>query len=306
MLVWFMHGASVRRPEYADPLRSRLIAAFSAQGLALPEFYSCFWGDLFGSASELWDWVQEDLEAFKWDYPQIEIDDVFHYRSRREQLVDGFFNDIFNYLNPERGWQVRRVVALQFLNWLADTPLEEDLHIVAHSLGSVILWDMLFSDRLSANDPAFYVRNRIKGLSGQSDGRKVKLRSLTTLGCPLLYFNRGLGVHPDRLKQFASRYQQEPLRWVNVIHASDIFAYPIRASLQVSDLDLYLHDHYLGERNFLKKNVGDFAMALGLAADHSRYWRSSRVARLVMANLLGDYDTLSQLSPILEMGEFDD
>ncbi len=129
-------------------------------------------------------------------------------------------------------------------------PFDEDLHIVAHSLGSVILWDILFSDTFSPNDPAFYIRNVIKGLSGPGEGRKVKLRSITTLGSPLLFFNRALNIDIQRLKQFASRYTGKPLRWINIIHASDIFAYPIRTSFELEGSSLFVRDVYLGERNF--------------------------------------------------------
>lgn len=305
MLVWFMHGASVRRVEYADPLRSRVIEAFTDRGVPIPEFYSSYWGDGLGNTDELWDWVQQDLEAFKWDYPQVDLDDIFHYRQRRQQLISGFFNDIFNYLNSSQGREVRRTIAVQFLNFLTATPLEEDLHIVAHSLGCVILWDILFSEKLDVNDPAFYVRNAILGLSASDRGRRVKLRSLTTMGSPLLFFNRVLDIRVEQIRQFASRYAGNPLRWVNVIHASDIFAYPIRASLELEDSLLYVRDKYLGDRNFLKKNIGDVAMALGLVADHSGYWRSSRAAQLVVANLLEEYETLEQNSRILEFGEVD-
>ncbi|MCL6436453.1 MAG: hypothetical protein K6T90_20040 [Leptolyngbyaceae cyanobacterium HOT.MB2.61] len=305
MLVWFMHGASVRQVGYADQLRSRLVEEFSNRSLPLPEFYSSFWGNALGNTSEVWDWVQQDLEAFKLEHPLIDIDDIFHYRQRREQLITGFFNDIFTYLNSTRGREVRRIIAVQFLNFLADTPFEEDLHIVAHSLGSIILWDILFSDAFAPNDPAFYIRNVIKGLSGSSQGRKVRLRSVTTLGSPILFFNQVLNIDVQRLKQFASRYIGTPLRWINVIHASDIFAYPIKASLELDDSTLYLQDKYLGERNFLKKSLGDVTMALGLVSDHSRYWRSSRVARLVAANLLEEYAVLDKNLPVLEFGEED-
>ncbi|HEY9909421.1 MAG TPA: hypothetical protein V6D18_17660, partial [Thermosynechococcaceae cyanobacterium] len=189
---------------------------------------------------------------------------------------------------------------------LAATPFEEDLHIVAHSLGSIILWDILFSEAFDVSDPAFYVRHAIKGLSERSEGRKVKLRSITTLGSPLLFFNRLLKVDVVRLRQFADRYTGTPLRWLNVINASDIFAYPLRASLELEASTLYFRDHYLGERNFLKKNIGDVAMALGLMTDHSRYWSSDRVGGLVTANLLGELETLEQTSRILEFGEFDE
>jgi len=305
MLVWFMHGASVRQIGYADRLRSQLIDDFSAQGLPIPEFYSSFWGDSLGSTSQVWDWVQQDLEAFKWEHPQVEIDDFFHYRQRREQLISGFFNDIFNYLNQAQGREVRRAIARQFLSFLAEAPLEEDLHIVAHSLGCVILWDILFSAKLDPNDPAMYIRQVMKGLSGAGQGRKVKLRSITTMGSPLLFFNRLLDIDGQVITQFANRYKGDPLRWVNIIHASDVFAYPMRASLDLVDSTLYLRDHYLGERNFLKQNIGDVAMALGLVADHSRYWGSRRVARLVAANLSGTVEILEQPSEVLEFGAFD-
>jgi hypothetical protein len=305
MLVWFMHGASVRHTTYADPLRSSLIEAFADQDLTTPEFYSCFWGDALGATDQLWDLVQQDLEAFRLEHPLVDLDDIFHYRQRREQLISGFFNDIFSYLNTHQGREVRRIIALQFLNFLADAPFDEDLHIVAHSLGSVILWDMLFSDSFAANDPAFYVRNVIKGLATAGQGRKVKLRSITTLGSPILFFNQVLNIDTGQLKRFASRYTANPLRWVNIIHASDIFAYPIRASLNLEDDLLYMRDKYLGERNFLKKSIGDVTMALGLVADHSRYWQSQRVSRLVAANLLEEYPILEGNSPVLEFGEID-
>lgn len=305
MLVWFMHGASVRESSYAEPLRSHIISEFPDQGLSVPEFYACFWGDALGRTDKLWGWIQQDLEAFKWDHPQIELNDVFHYRQRREQLISGFFNDIFNYLNSQQGREVRRLVAVQFLSFLTDNPFEEDLHIVAHSLGSVILWDILFSETFDKSDPAFYIRHALKGLSERSEGRKVKLRSITTLGSPILIFSQFLHLNGEQLKAFASRYTSEPLRWVNVIHASDVFAYPMRASLELEGSTLYFQDHYLGDRSFFKQQMGDVTMALGLVADHSRYWRSNRVARVAIANILGDYPTLEQPSPILEFGEFD-
>ncbi|MBF2028266.1 MAG: hypothetical protein IGS48_16120 [Oscillatoriales cyanobacterium C42_A2020_001] len=305
MLIWFMHGASVRHPTYADPLRTRLIEELTARSLPIPEFYSGFWGDAFGNTNEIWEFVQQDLEAFRWDNPLVDIDDIFHYRQRREQLISGFFHDIFKYLSTQHGKEIRRTVARQFLNFLTDNPFEEELHIVVHSLSSVILWDILFSEAYSSSDPSYYIRSAIQGLSDSSKGRKVKLQSITTLGCPLLIFKQLIHLDGDRLTQFANRSVGIPLRWINVIHASDVFAYPLRASFNLEDETLFFRDHYLGERNFLKKSIGDVAMALGLMTDHSRYWRSVRVNKLVMANLLGEYDVLAMNSPVIDFGGID-
>jgi len=305
MLVWFMHGASVRRVEYADPLRSRLIQLFSSSGTPIPEFYSSFWGDSLGDTEQMWDWVQQDLEAFRWDHPQVDLDDIFHYRQRRQQLITGFFSDIFTYLNSKKGREVRKVIAVQFLNFLTTSAtFDDDLHIVAHSLGAVILWDILFSEKYESSDPAYYIRHAIRGLNPSGKG-KVALRSITTMGSPLLFFNQWLDVDDEHLKKFARQYVGKPLRWINIINASDVFAYPIRASLEIEEDNLYVRDQYLGDRNFLKKGLGDVTMALGLVSDHSSYWRSGRVAQLVAANLLEDYMTLENVSRILEFGEVD-
>lgn len=298
MLVFFMHGASVRNPGYADAMRSVLVEQFSQQGLAVPEFYSSFWGEALGQASQMWDCVQQDLESFRWEHPDLDLDDVFHYRQRREQLISGFFNDIFTYLNTDRGKEVRRIIAVQFLSFLTEAPVAEDLHIVAHSLGSVILWDILFSEQFAPGDPAFYIRNGIKGLSAGGQGRKVKLRSVTTMGCPQLFFNQALGIHPDTVKRFADRYVATPLRWINLIHASDVFAYPLKASLELDNTQLDFRDVYLGERNLLKRSLGDVTMAFGVVSDHSSYWRSQRVAQVVFANLVNDEAGLHP--PLLE------
>ena len=305
MLVWFLHGASVRHTGYADPLRSRLIEAFTQCDRAVPEFYSSYWGDALGDATETWGYVQQDLEAVKWDHPSVDLDDIFHYQQRRAQLITGFFHDIFKYLNTNSGKEIRRTIARQFLNFLTDYPFEDELHIVVHSLSGVILWDLLFSENYDTNDPAYYVRTAIRGLTASTQGHQVNLCSITTLGCPLLIFKDVVKVSSAPLQQFARQRFDLPLRWVNVIHASDVFAYPLRANFGITDDLMLFRDHYLGERNFLKKNLGDVTMALGLSSDHSRYWRSSRVSKLVLANLWGDLETLTSDYSVLELGEFD-
>ena len=298
MLVFFIHGASVRTVEYADSLRNALVREFVDRNLEIPQFYSSYIGDAIDDFHQLWDYVEQDLGNLSWDYPQLEPDDLFHYRDRRRQFIVEFFGDLCNYLNSSRGKKVRKVIALQLLNFIKSVPNETDLHIVAHSLGSVIWWDILFSHQFHSGDPAFYIRDVIKGLSAPSSVRKVVLRSITTLGSPLLFFDRLLDIEPEQLKQFARRYTKQPLRWVNIIHASDMLAYPIRASLDLDGtIPLYVRDRYLGDRNFLKKSIGDVTMALGIMADHTGYWRSERVARLVTANLLGDRAAIEATDP---------
>ncbi len=294
MLVFFLHGTAVRNFAYSDRTQGFILNELLQRGeLETPYFGSAFVGDLLG-ADELWDWVLQDLENFKWDNPGVDIETIFSYGNFREQLISKIFGDIFTYLNPDYGHAARKTIALQLLNFIKDHPGEDDLHFVAHSLGSVILWDILFSDKLSDSDPAFYIRDIIKGLSGYREGRKVYLRSITTMGSPLLFFNRMLAINPDRVKQFATRYVKTPLRWINIINAGDIFAYPLESSLSIHYPNLFFKDKYLEDKDIIKRSLGDLAMALGLVDDHTIYWKSQRVANLITANLLGDYSVLDR------------
>lgn len=108
-----------------------------------------------------------------------------------------------------------------------------------------------------------------------------------------------LDVRPEKIKEFAETYQEEPLRWINIIHSSDIVAYPIRASLELDspkNLDLskkiFLRDEYVStDANLAEKAarvVGqvDAAMAIGITDAHIGYWQCQQTARLVTDNLL--------------------
>jgi hypothetical protein len=109
-----------------------------------------------------------------------------------------------------------------------------------------------------------------------------------------------LDVRLEKIKEFAETYQEEPLRWINIIHSSDIVAYPIRASIELDsprNLDLskklFLRDEYVStDANLAEKAaraIGqvDAAMALGVTDAHIGYWQCQQTARLVTNNLLG-------------------
>lgn len=129
--------------------------------------------------------------------------------------------------------------------------------------------------------------------SQSGKGRKVDLKSITTMGSPILFLNIMLEVNPEKLKQFASRYKDQRLSWVNIIHASDPVAYPLRSSLNLNlDDNVILKDEYIAtDANLAEKaarTVGQLeaAMALGVADAHSSYWSCSQTAHLVALNLL--------------------
>jgi hypothetical protein len=138
MLVFFIHGVATRDNRYASELTDKIREEFSKRKQPAPVFYSSLWGGVLKNTPNLWNWVQQDLNDFQKN-SRIDIGDIFQYSKYREFFVTHFFNDLFTYLNLDYGWEIRKVIAMQLLECFEKYPRENELHIVAHSLGGVIL-----------------------------------------------------------------------------------------------------------------------------------------------------------------------
>jgi hypothetical protein len=301
MLVFFIHGVATRDAQYAEQLRVFIRQDFNERRLPLPHFHASFWGNILRDIERMWNGIEQDLQELQRESPQANLDDIFRYRKFREGFLSQFAGDFLAYLNPRRGVAIRKIIAEDLFNFLKDNPEETEIHIIAHSLGSVILWDVLFSERFSDQDPAFDIRAMIDGLSQSSAMRKVCLKSITTMGSPILFLNTMLDVRPEKIKEFAQRYHDELLRWINIIHSSDIVASPIRASLKLdSSKNLFFRDEYIStDANLAEKAaraVGqlDAAMALGISDAHGSYLHCPITASLIATNILGGNETLMQ------------
>jgi len=294
MLIFFIHGVATRDVKYADPLKRSIQESFIQLGETLPHFYSCFWGNALNDVSKMWNLIHQDLQAYKEKNPESNLQEIFRYQAFREGFLSEFVGDMFTYLNPKRGIEIRKAIAQQLLSFINDHPEETELHIVAHSLGTVILWDILFSERFHDKDPAFYIRSAIDGLEGDRKVKKIHLRSITTMGSPILFFNTMLGVNPEKVKEFSLAYKDTPLRWLNIIHSSDVIAYPLGAGMAIDKTDhLIQEDIYITtDANFAEKaarSIGqmEVAMALGAGDAHTGYWDCSETSSLLTSNILG-------------------
>lgn len=313
MLIFFIHGVATRDAQYAEPLRAFIRQEFNEKG-KFPHFHASFWGNFLGDRDRMWNSIDQDLSELRQESPQANLEDIFRYRKFREGFLSQFAGDFLAYLNPQRGIAIRKVIAQDLDNLLRHNPEETEIHIIAHSLGSVILWDVLFSERFSPQDPAFEIRAMINGLNQPNSGHQVSLKSITTMGSPILFLNTMLDVKPEQVKQFVAGYQEKPLRWINIIHASDIIAYPLRASLKLnSSVNLDFKDKFIdNDANSIEKNLSDFAksdnkivqaigvvnplikeavayapMLVGAGDSHIGYWNCRQTASLIKANILG-------------------
>ncbi|MHC5831973.1 MAG: alpha/beta hydrolase, partial [Nostoc sp.] len=68
------------------------------------------------------------------------------------------------YQNPKRGQLIRKRIFEEFNQFIQDNPKETQIHFIAHSLGSLILWDILFSDIISNDDSVLLFRDKVKKL----------------------------------------------------------------------------------------------------------------------------------------------
>ncbi len=309
MLVFFLHGVATRDVKYGDKLKGFITEEFTKRGEFLPQFYYSFWGDVLNDVGRMWNWIHQDLQEVKKEFPNLDIQTILRYQQFRQGFLSEFVGDAFTYLNQERGVKIRELIADQLEDFIRRNPEETDLHIVAHSLGSVILWDSLFSDRFDSDDAAFHIRSMIKGLGDSTSKRQVCLRSITTMGSPILFFNTMLDINPNRVKSFAKSYKNQCLRWINIIHSSDIIAYPIRTSFNIDSSDnIFLQDEYIFNHANLAENTAytvgqvDAALALGVVDAHHWYMNCSKTANLITNNILAGknimYDVISRLKKL--------
>ena len=184
----------------------------------------------------------------------------------------------------------------------------------AQPLESLIREEFKKRGKFKTDDAAFKIRAMIEGLGSSHESRKVYLSSITTMGSPILLFNMMLGTNPEKVKSFADTYpENNPLRWINIIHSSDIIAYPLRSSLDIDSSDnLLFEDKYIqDDANQIERNLRDFAnsknkvvqaiglvnplineavalapMFAGAGEGHIQYWNNHRTASLIAINVL--------------------
>lgn len=257
MLIFFIHGVATRQTEYAKDLEKAIKDEMMGRDLSPPVCYPGFWGDLLGNTRRLWSILERDLQNAKSKNPVQTEDDYFlRYKDFREGLFSGFVGDFFAYFNGVRGRKIRHKLSQQLEDFLMSNPNDPELHIIAHSLGTVILWDALFSRRLDREPETQKLRTMLSLNAPRSGILSARLASITTMGSPIIFANQMLGVRAEELSGFLSTYSSEsPLRWTNIIHPADILAYPLKNSVAdicdghfALDECLELRDCYLLEK----------------------------------------------------------
>jgi hypothetical protein len=302
--ILFVHGVNTRQvgllPTYADQLFDLIKHSTSSLSRTVKKI-ALYWGD----ANK--DQERQLLEA----YQASPIWEKFWFRQLRETQIMQFAGDAALYLSRYVGAKVAVRLEQEALEGLSNYQPNDRLHLVTHSMGTVILFDMLFSARwdepgMPGADSVAAIRNAIYGVSpGPMQG--IRLGSISTMGSPIGIFSlmdvdqspqearNALGnilcTHDitPRLTQLLLGLHQElgtKLPWRNFAHPGDPIAYPL-ATLLPSMVDsgsqyLDIQDvltHPADLPDILTEPFSQSLLALlhGGAA-HASYWQSKEVA----------------------------
>lgn len=304
----FIHGVNTREDRYqlnyADPLIEHIQRLTPPQMSIKPVVL--YWGDVnIGAEMELLKTFQASSVWNKLCFPDL----------RAKQILQ-FTGDAALYISRSGGKLVADRLIHDMMSNLQDfRPDRDHLHLITHSMGTVILFDMLFSSRWDAPNADGY--EGVEMLRQQIFRQGSPVRSIHTMGSPIGLFSLLMGgadaEHLPSTHDITSRLQNylqslckethAPFPWRNYLHPMDPVATPIEqllpemlasASSCLDVRDLLTQDaELLSEAASLSlSNLGPFANKLeaaqlvlfgGLA--HNSYWISPLVASTILQTI---------------------
>jgi hypothetical protein len=270
-----------------------------------------FWGDIAKESTELLG-TQLSKESSAWQ--KIWFQDL------RLKQVLSFVGDAALYLSRTVSIDILKKLTDQAVKQIMNSedikqqlPLERNsgdrLHLVTHSWGTVILFDILFATRWEeASLPpetktlVEHLRSYFFGVASSSEKQETKnvgipIASLHTMGSPISLFNlinaaSGKGktltfnLTPN-LKEFlqsSAELAKKPLPWQNFIHPGDPIAYPLegamRSSLGADAQEFVKIDDIVTKAKMGAQFFNLFGLGIIAGGEaHGSYWENVDVAK---------------------------
>lgn len=297
--ILFIHGVSTRdqreSPEYAKDL----IKGIKSKSLDFVDI-PLYWGDVNEAAETQ---LLNRLKASPlWD--------EMWFRNFREQQLLQFVGDAALYISRHVGYKIVKRLKTDAIQVLQRAQPEDSLHLITHSWGTVILFDILFATRwddpkVPGHEDVMQIRDCIFGLSGEDDTthQGIQLASIHTMGSPIAIFSltsvNSDSNQPDsdssshditsRLQKLLENLYQvregKKLPWRNFIHPGDPIAYPLKKLMNdlvdndgkyIDFKDLITREPNLFDSVKEPINQSTFALLQGGKA-HGSYWQSQQV-----------------------------
>ncbi len=310
--ILFLHGVNVREfpdapddpnfPKYANALFELIQNSLKSGGATL-EKIAIYYGDLnMHEEQTLVDLYQRSPE---WKN--------FWFRHVRETFLLQIIGDIALYISPNVSAKIvarlhKAIARLQREG--RDQQKGGRLHLVSHSLGTIILFDVLFASRwenkaVPGYDYVMEIREALYGL-GAHNKESIHIASIHTMGSPIALFSlinmhgrqQEAGTYSTehahdigpRLQQFLQHLSKDrrgkPLPWWNFAHPGDPLASPLAqlVPLLVDQMGHYLevHDMLISPHDLQDRVVTSFSQSAAALihsnAAHHSYWTSKTVA----------------------------
>lgn len=299
--ILFIHGVNTREqreePHYADSLFN-LLEKNAENNQQVLKKVALYWGNV----------NEENENKLRNQFEASPLWKQIWFQEFRLQQILQFAGDAALYISRYVGAKVVEQLKKQALvNGLAKPQPDDRLHLVTHSWGTVILFDILFAARwddpkVPGHDDVMMIRDAIFGISGKDPNpdQGIKIASIHTMGSPVAIFSL-TNIVPGKdgtdspsthditpnLQKLLESLQQErqgvKLPWKNYIHPGDPLAYPLKELMT----DLVDGDtKYLDIQDILtqESSLFDFIIAQSLLPllhggdAHGSYWHNDKVA----------------------------
>ena len=305
----FIHGVNTRetrdQPTYADQLIEQIQRLRSPQTRIKP--VPLYWGDVNIEAEQK---LQKRLE----ESPAWE---KLYFKEFRANQFLQFTGDAALYLSRAVGKQIVEYLIQQAESGLQGFTLGTDhIHLITHSLGAIILFDVLFSSRWDEKNAGGY--KGVEKLRERIFHDSTPIRSIHTMGFPLGLFSLTTVSDPQlpnthditsRLRQYLQDLcgtLKTPFPWRNYLHSMDIIATPIEQLLPemlgaaaegcLDVKDIVTQETGIFSRLFsrisqalslieLEGEVEQVQLAVSGGEAHSNYWSSRVVASTIVQTI---------------------
>jgi hypothetical protein len=295
--VLFVHGVNNRSRSEFEQTSQGLLAgirqSLNDSSRTLKPIY-LFWGDLNIAPQQK---LLKGLEAS----PQWQ---KLLFRDFRTQEILEFVGDAALYMSRHVGAQVVYRFKETALEPLQGAAPGDRLHLVTHSMGTVILFDLLFAGRWedprldqdsstrNVRELVSQIRNALFG-TGSKPGVGLPIASIHTMGSPIALFSllsvTGESSHdltPNLRSLLQNLYHQrgkQSVPWRNFIHPGDPIAYPLQGLMPdlLKNAQLYVHlQDVITENRNPPFTLGRLPLLWGGDA-HGSYWKNRRVAKTI-------------------------
>ena len=243
--ILFIHGVNVRDEaaynREANQMFKNISATINNPSRSLKPVI-LYWGNVGEDSTN--SLLNELQNASTWD--------KFWFKKLRTDQFLSFVGDAAIYLSRFASSTIVRQITDQAIDEMEMSPEEikdppegDRLHLVTHSWGTVVLFDILFASRWDSPSVSEETRQLIgnirRGFFGVGAGEEEKsygipLASIHTMGSPIALFNlmningsNSFDLTPkfNEFLEALHKKRKQPLAWRNYAHPGDPIAYPL-------------------------------------------------------------------------------